>query len=121
MIKAISALLGLGSTYITGRIENKKAQIEGDNNVRQERLRQVGSWDEIHARNSANSWKDEWFTILFSIPLVLAFFPSMVEHVDAGFKALDRMPEYYKQGLAILVGASVGYQKLAGLFDKIKK
>lgn len=120
MIKFFKALVGLGNSYVTGKLENKKAEIDGNNKVRQEELRQHGSWNEIHAKNSASSWKDEWFTLLFSIPLVLAFFPSAVPTVEAGFAALERAPDWYKQALAVLVAASVGYQKLAGLFDKVK-
>ena len=28
-------------------------------------------WEKIMAEGSQSSWKDEWLTILFSIPLVL--------------------------------------------------
>jgi hypothetical protein len=30
-------------------------------------------WNQTMAEASANSWKDEWLTILVSIPLILAF------------------------------------------------
>ena len=33
----------------------------------------VADWERIMAENSGTSWKDEWLTILFSIPLILAF------------------------------------------------
>ena len=54
------------------------------------------------------SWKDEWFTILFSIPLVCAFFPSMVPAIMDGFAALDKMPVYYKAFLGSAVTAAFG-------------
>lgn len=114
----LKSLIGVGGAFLQGKAENKRAEIEGKNAAIQEKLRQTGSWDEIHAQNSANSWKDEWFTILFSIPLILAFIPSAVPFVAEGFRVLDTMPDWYKHGLAVLVAASVGYQKLAGLFGK---
>jgi len=118
MLGLIKTLVGVGGTFLQGKMDNKKAEIEGRNNAIQEKLKQSGTWDEIHAKNSGESWKDEWFTLLFSIPLVLAFIPSAVPYVEQGFKVLDMMPDWYKQALAVLVAASVGYQKLTQLFTK---
>jgi hypothetical protein len=118
MFGLIKTLVGVGGTFLQGKMDNKKAEIEGRNNAIQEKLKQSGTWDEIHAKNSGESWKDEWFTLLFSIPLVLAFIPSAVPYVEQGFKVLDMMPDWYKQALAVLVAASVGYQKLTQLFTK---
>ena len=118
MLGLIKTLVGVGGTFLQGKMENKKAEIEGRNNAIQEKLKQSGTWDEIHAKNSGESWKDEWFTLLFSIPLVLAFVPSAVPYVEQGFRVLDLMPDWYKQALAVLVAASVGYQKLTQLFTK---
>jgi len=118
MFGLIKTLVGVGGTFLQGKMDNKKAEIEGRNNAIQEKLKQSGTWDEIHAKNSGESWKDEWFTLLFSIPLVLAFIPSAVPFVEQGFRVLDMMPDWYKQALAVLVAASVGYQKLTNLFGK---
>ena len=118
MLGLIKTLVGVGGTFLQGKMDNKKAEIEGRNNAIQEKLKQSGTWDEIHAKNSGESWKDEWFTLLFSIPLVLAFIPSAVPYVERGFIVLDLMPDWYKQALAVLVAASVGYQKLTQLFTK---
>jgi hypothetical protein len=118
MFGLIKTLVGVGGTFLQGKMDNKKAEIEGRNNAIQEKLKQSGTWDEIHAKNSGESWKDEWFTLLFSIPLVLAFVPSAVPYVEQGFRVLDMMPDWYKQALAVLVAASVGYQKLTQLFTK---
>ena len=41
------------------------------------------------------SWKDEYLTILFSLPLILAFFPQTQETVLKGFETLDKTPEWY--------------------------
>ena len=118
MLGLIKTLVGVGGTFLQGKMDNKKAEIEGRNNAIQEKLKQSGTWDEIHAKNSGESWKDEWFTLLFSIPLVLAFIPSAVPYVEKGFIVLELMPDWYKQALAVLVAASVGYQKLTQLFTK---
>ena len=35
----------------------------------------VADWERIMAENSGSSWKDEFFVIVLSIPLILAFVP----------------------------------------------
>ena len=35
----------------------------------------VADWERIMAENSGSSWKDEFFVIVLSIPLILAFIP----------------------------------------------
>ena len=49
-------------------------------------------WDLEMAKGSQSSWKDEWLTILFSIPLILAFIPGMEEVVKNGFAHLPTKP-----------------------------
>jgi len=78
-----------------------------------ETIKQDTNWENIHASNAGNSWKDEWFTILFSVPCVLAFFPSMVPIVMEGFTVLDTMPDWYKGFLGAAVAASFGLRGLA--------
>lgn len=108
MLPIITSLLGLGTTWLENRQELAKAKNEKETEL----VRQAGSWEEIHAKGSINSWKDEYWTIIFSIPLVLVFFPSMVDTVMEGFAALEKTPEWYRYLVGVLVLASVGIRKL---------
>lgn len=81
-----------------------------------ELVRQQGTWEEIMAEGSITSWKDEWLTLLFSIPMILAFFPSAVPSVKAGFQALDSMPDWYQYTLSVIVAASFGVRSVIGAF-----
>ena len=47
-------------------------------------------WDLEMAKGSQSSWKDEWLTILFSIPLILAFIPGMEEVVKKSLKLIEK-------------------------------
>lgn len=60
------------------------------------------------AQISNSGWKDEWFTFLFSIPLILAFIPPCVPFLKAGFQALEQMPLWYKAFLGAAITASFG-------------
>lgn len=64
-------------------------------------------WEQIMARNSDKSWKDEYILLLFSVPLVLSFIPGGPEFVQAGFDALEAAPDWYLQ--IVLAGAAVAY------------
>lgn len=109
-IPIIGELFGLARTWLQGR---QKVQEARDDRAA-ELVRQQGSWEEIMATGSVTSWKDEWLTILFSIPLVLAFFPSAVPHVHAGFAALEGMPDWYVYTLSVIVAASFGVKSVIG-------
>ena len=71
----------------------------------------AGTWLDGH-------WKDEWLTILFSIPLVLAFVPGCEDIVQIGFAQLQLMPDWYKYALSVIVAASFGVRSATKLFKK---
>lgn len=75
-------------------------------------------WNIKSLENSG--WKDEWLTIILSIPLVLVFFPMMVEEIMAGFAALEQTPEWYRAAIGVMIASAFGYQKIAGALTKSK-
>jgi hypothetical protein len=77
----------------------------------------VADWERIMAENSGTSWKDEWLTILFSIPLILAFCGDWGrEMVANGFEALEAMPAYYQYTLGVIVSASFAVRSATKFF-----
>lgn len=68
----------------------------------------VAEWEKIQAESGKASWKDEYWTVILSIPCVLVFFPDMVPHIQAGFEALESMPEFYQYWLGVAVFTSFG-------------
>ena len=109
----IQALIGPIVNLVGGHLQRKSEEKKAVHERKMVAIQQDANWENIHANNAANSWKDEWFTILFSAPCVLAFFPSMVPVVMDGFAALDNMPEWYKGFLGAAVAASFGLRGLA--------
>ncbi|KPU84237.1 hypothetical protein JI58_04945 [Marinosulfonomonas sp. PRT-SC04] len=51
-----------------------------------------GAWETMAAKNAANSWVDEFWTLILSIPLEMAFIPQLQEFVMQGFIALEEVP-----------------------------
>ena len=109
MLQALIGPLGnLASTWLEGKVETKKAEAGGEID-----------WDLKMADASAHSWKDEWLTVLFSVPLILAFCGEWGRQiVSDGFTALEAMPEYYQYTLGTIVAASFGMRGAAKFFGK---
>ena len=79
----------------------------------------IADWERIMAQGSQNSWKDEWLTILFSIPLVLVFLGDTGRQVVAdGFAALEMMPDWYQYTLGVIVAASFGVRSATKFFGR---
>lgn len=113
-IPIISGLIQLGQTWIEGKNKETEAHAEAKAKVIVKSAENIGTWEQIHATNSATSWKDEWITILFSVPLILAFVPGAVEYVHLGFAALEDMPEWYQYTVSVIVAASFGVRSAIG-------
>ena len=108
MLQILSSVTKLGTTWLEGKNAKSKAKAEAEATVMVQASQSVADWEAIMARNSGGSWKDEWLTILFSIPMILCFFPSTVGYVSAGFTALDQMPSWYQYTLSVIAETHSG-------------
>ena len=121
----IKPLLGVASDAIGGYIETKKAKakqklvkIEAETEIVKQQIKGEIDWDVEAIKGSKESWKDEYLTILFSIPLLLCFLPFTVEYVERGFAALAMTPDWYKYTLGVIVSASFGIRGATKFFGK---
>ena len=57
-------------------------------------------------------WADDLTLVLFLLPFVLAFCPPALPHIQAGFEALDKMPEWYKYSIGMMLVSVWGYRNL---------
>ena len=107
------ALIAPLTEIITGHFKRKAEEKQAQHERKIEVIKHEANWDNIQATNSGSSWKDEYFTILFSIPLVMAFVPEAVDVVKQGFEVLEGMPDWYKGFLGAAVAASFGIRTLS--------
>ena len=121
----IKPLLGVVSDAIGGYMETKKAKakqklvkIEAETEIVKQQIKGEVDWDLEAIKGSKDSWKDEYLTILFSIPLLLCFLPFTVEYVERGFAALAMTPDWYKYTLGVIVSASFGIKGATKFFGK---
>jgi len=109
----ISAVGGLASSYIDGKTAVQKANAE----IKLKQATGEIDWDLAAIQATENSWKDEWITLLFSIPLILAFMGDWGNDiVQRGFTALETMPLWYQYSLGGIVSASIGIRSVSKFF-----
>jgi hypothetical protein len=124
MIGLIGPLLSIGKQYLKGKQElhlaqskAKLVQVEAKAEISRKVAAGELEWNNTMAEASNNSWKDEWLTILVSIPLILAF-AGKEDVVTRGFEALELMPDFYKTAVGVVFAASFGVQQLTKMFKK---
>ena len=124
----IQMLLGpiaeVAKTWVGGKVAESKAKSQAKletTKAKAEVMKKVAAgeldWNQTMAEASASSWKDEWLTILVSIPLILAF-TGNEDVVMRGFAALETMPDFYKTAVGVVFAASFGVQQLTKMFKK---
>lgn len=121
----VQGLVGIAGDAISGFVETKKAkakqklvQIEAETTLMEKQIAGEIDWDIAAQKNAGGSWKDEYLTILFSIPLLLCFLPFTVDYVERGFEALALTPDWYKYTLGVIVSASFGIKGATKMFGK---
>lgn len=75
-IGVLTTLLTTASSLLTGWMTNKKEKQEQVHAKEMEKIKNTNDWEITQAKGSVNSLKDEYWTIIFSIPLILCFIPN---------------------------------------------
>ena len=111
----LSSVSSLASSYIEGKTAIQKAEAT----IRMKEATGEIDWDLAAMRASQSSWKDEWLTLLFSIPLVLSFCGEWGRvTVAEGFVALQAMPEWYQYTLGVIVASSFAVRSATKFFRR---
>jgi len=117
------------SDLVTGWQKRQQAKLESDLRINEAKTQGMEArlrtgqeadiaWENTSITNSG--WKDEWFTVVLSIPAIMCFIPSMAKYVSDGFDALKGTPERYQWAFLVAVASSFGYKKIAD-FMALKK
>ena len=118
----IGPIAGLAKTFLENRHEKSQAA----HKAKMEVISNTATWEEKMADASANSYKDEFWTIILSFPLLCVGYsividdPDVLNRVFAGFDALAALPDWYQYLLFLAVSASFGIRG-AGKLMKMRK
>lgn len=114
MLQALIApIASIAGSWVESKVETQRAKTAVAKRV----AAGEQEWNLEQAKNSNKSLKDEWLTILVSIPLLLAF-TGHEDIVQRGFQALEAMPDFYKTAVGVVFAASFGVQQLTKMFKK---
>jgi hypothetical protein len=106
----LSPLTNLIGQVIKNRAEEKNAI----HNAKMEVIKNTASWEQLMASASATSWKDEWFTLLLSAPVVALMWGigmndvEILDRIGIAFGELNMLPDWYQYLLFMAVSASFG-------------
>ena len=74
-----------------------------------------------------NSWRDEWFTVILSLPLLIVFGsvffnkPEWIAKLKEGFETLNQLPDWYIYALLAAIASSFGMKVTDLAIKKFKK
>lgn len=118
-IPIVSEIVGLGRTWLKGK--QKKAEAKAEREAQM--IANTASWEQYQAKASADSWKDEYWTIILSLPIVLAFIgvpvcvfwmpeklPMLQSAIDGQFELLKELPDWFTWAVGASIGASFGFK-----------
>ena len=124
----LKPLLGVASSAVSGFVETKKAkaenkltEIKANTKLKQQQIAGEVSWEASAVDQMKGSWKDEFVLLALMIPAILVFIPGMTEHVERGFEALHKLPEYYRHLLYLSCSVSMGVRMAPGVKGLFKK
>ncbi len=110
----LKLLIGPITDMVGSYMNNKAEEKQAKHQAKMTAIQNDANWEAKMADASSSSWKDEWFTILLSLPLLLIGYAvtvddiTIIERVKAGFQTLEELPEFYQYLLFIAVSASFG-------------
>lgn len=118
----IGPAMDLAKDFVKGKAEEKKAIQERKITA----IKNDADWENKMADATANSWKDEFWTIVLASPVIAVMYgvavddQSVMDRVNQAFVALDTLPEWFTYCLFISISASYGLKSADKLMN-IKK
>jgi hypothetical protein len=115
----VGPIANIAGGYLKNKAEEKQAKHEAKMKV----IQNDGDWESKMADASANSWKDEFWTIVLSVPIFMIGYsivvgdPEIVNRVEDGFVALSGLPEWYQMLLFIAISSSFGIKGVSKLMS----
>ncbi|MFC0686476.1 hypothetical protein [Novosphingobium clariflavum] len=128
LLDIITTILGIGGNALEKRQKLKEIELEGKTKIAvaqaeaevarlNKSIDAEIDWDREAASQMEHSWKDEYLTLLLSLPMILAFFGEWGRRVVSdGFVAISLAPDWYKVSFLAAIAASFGIRALVNKF-----
>ena len=119
----LQALIGPITNLVGGYLSNKHEERQAKHQAKLQVIQNNADWESKMADASANSWKDEWFTIILTAPVLCIMWgvamndPEIIGRVGDAFQELEKLPDWFSYLLFLSCSASFGIRGA----DKIMK
>lgn len=128
MFALLKLLLGFASDWLSKSYERRQKRADAEMEITLATAKSRAAieeakatadinWDTAMADATKTSWKDEWFTVVLTVPLILAFL-GFDGTIKRGFTALDSAPDWYFYALMAAIAASFGLREIVTKFAR---
>jgi hypothetical protein len=122
MLQALLGPIGnIATTFLKNRAEKAKAKQKlavAKIEAQAKQVEQTGNWEEKAMDASANSWKDEAWTIFFILIIGASFIEPLQPAMQKGFTFLEQAPDFIKYGILASIAASFGLRSISKFIGK---
>lgn len=130
MFPIIAGLVGTVISSVTDHFKSKQEMKKAEQdakvkileakteaNIQRMLTQQEGdiAWENTQISNAG--WKDEYWTLVLSIPAIMCFIPDATPYVKAGFSALNETPVFYQYFMGGAIGAAFGVKKFTDIMS----
>jgi len=122
---------GLATTVLKGVVETKTETKKLLAQAEQTHIKKMAEGELEYAiqaqKSMGDSWRDEWFTVILSIPLLIVFAaiffgkPEWIQKLKEGFDTLNQLPDWYIWALMAAIASSFGLKVTDLAIKKFKK
>jgi len=117
----LTPLINMGRDWLNHRAKLKQVKRESEVRIAEKQTdahikrieqgdNQAATMDQLSVGH--RGWKDEYLLLLATIPLVMSFFPDLLPFAQAGFTALDSLPEWYMWVVLGLYIDTFGFRRM---------
>lgn len=120
---SLGSLIGPITKLVGSHLNNKKEEKQAKHKAKMQVIENNADWESKMADSSANSWKDEFWTIVLSVPIFMIGYAiaaddiSVIDRVSLAFEALNELPEWYQYLLFIAISSSFGIRGAKSLMN----
>ena len=115
MLNIFNAVAGIAGNWVDGKVEETKAKAavkvekaKAEAEVHKKVAQGKIDWEANAIDATKGSWKDEYLTVVLTLPAILLFIPGLTGYIREGFEVLETLPTWYQNLLYICVTASFG-------------
>lgn len=98
----------------------EKIKVESVSRIAEGKALHEIDWEKIMAKSSETSWKDEFVTIVISLPFLAAFF-GQGQMATRAFVAMQEAPEWYTYTFIAVFLAAIGIRVTDTIFGMLTK